>query len=72
MSVQPWIKWDGMCQPDYAHLIRYELLLKSGSIRFCDIGEPVIWENFGGKSDIVSWRPYSPCGPHLDKSPAAD
>lgn len=56
---QPWIKWDGLSPPSYIHMIRYEILLKDGRIRFCDIGEPVMWENFGGLSDIDSWRPFS-------------
>lgn len=58
-AAQPWIKWDGNNPPDYIHLIKYELLLKSGAVRFCDIGQPVMWENFGSGSDITHWRPYS-------------
>jgi hypothetical protein len=57
MKERPWIPFDGQTQPDNVHLMAIYLKLKSGEIRFADVNAAIMWENFGGPSDIVEWQP---------------
>lgn len=66
MSERPWIPFDG-AYPSNVHLMAIYLRLKSGEVRFADVGAPIMWENFGGPSDIVEWQPaYDSRGVNLD------
>lgn len=50
-----WTPFDGK-EPAYSLMFAWELKLKTGEVRYAGPGAAIMWENFGGDSDIEAFR----------------